>query len=1180
MGIENISCPFCDAFCRVTARFCPHCGMQLRDAPNSRATASVHAAEDLPTAATADADDARSGTIGAATQRDSSPPPAPHLAGDFSPGAFIDSDGRYRIERTLGKGGFGEAYLAHDLRLDRSCVVKHLVVGSDWSPQICATAVEAFTREAQLLVSLNTPGHPHIPEIYDFFPANRCLVMKHIVGEDLAQIMRQRGAAFSLDEVIQIACEAGSALIYLHSRTPEPVLHRDIKPANLLRDSEGRVWLIDFGLAQRAATLARADLIGGSPGYAPPEQWLGQALPASDIYAFAATLYALLTARSPRESGIGVPYQDSEALSALEHLLPNVPPALSALVRRALLPDPAARPSARAFLDTLEEVREQQRVPPPPSPTRPPTIPGFVGRAAELAALSAELNRDGIVLLTGMPGVGKTSMAAVLALQVGNPITTFWHSFRPGEGTESLIWNLAGFLAHQGRAELWTQLQHARMGGGQAPPLKVLIDYAVQMLDGMSCLLCLDDVHLIDEDPQIGPFMAQLAPLRRAGHLRLIATSRWVPNFALVDQVEMLTGLNAADAARLLAERGVVLGETLQADLYAQVGGNAQLLTLAADALRRSPNPARLVGALTTTDSIERYLLDEIDATLSNEERSTMKPVAALLEPGGTRGAIEALADGVNVRRPLRSLSDRYLLLTQEAAEGKAYHQHAIVQRFYYEELGNRERIELHRRAAAYYEREEPDPLRAALHHLRAGDPVRAAEIGVGQVATAINSGQTQLLRSLLAQIPVERLDTTLAAALDTALGELLALLGEYAEARERLERASAVGERLGHPLTVRANRQRLLGMVLERTSQYEAAEITCRAGLALLEGVSLPDLEIARLHTQLAEALFRQSRYDAAEDACAAGLAALPPAPAAPVERVALLHRQATILMDAGHLSAAATQLEQALPLARQSGSLWNTSAILYNLGFCRYDLGQIAQAEGHYRESLAMKERIGDLSGQIFTLNDLGLIAMAEGNDKTAVTMFQTCLQIAERIQSRADQALSLGNIGLIQIRQGHLDAAVATLIQARDLSQEIGDRLRLIEVLCRLGEAALARNDPASAQGYGQEALALAQEAGMHADEGWALRVLGEALLAQGRLDEAEPQLAAAWDLLEQAGDIYEQTLTLIAQARLAHTTGAASRARSLARQAQELAEDDHDPYLIAALERVTGEIAASQ
>lgn len=836
-------------------------------------------------------------------------------------------------------------------------------------------------------------------------------------------------------------------------------------------------------------------------------------------------------------------------------------------------------PDGRLWLDTTPTILTTPSTPPPPEPARPPELTGFVGRAAELAIFSAILARDGVVVFTGMPGVGKTSMAAALAHQVGEPDSTFWHGFRPGEGVDTLIWALAGFLALHGRAGLWELLQSTRLSGGQPPPAAVLIDYLIQSLADSGLLLCLDDFHLVDDDPQIEPLVDRLRPLLRFGQLRVIITSWRVPTFSTAMSIERLAELSAADTELLLAARGVVLEPELAAQLYQHTGGNPQLLVLAADALRRTNTPARLIGALTEVDSIERYLLDTIDAALSAEERGTMKPVAALLDPGGTRGAIEALADGASVRRPLRSLSDRYLLLTQETDAGKEYRQHAIVQKFYYEELGKRERAELHRRAAAYYEHEEPDPLRAVMHHMYAGELGRAVALAADHVYDVINSGQARLLSSLLAQIPAERLEPAQAAALDTAQAELLILLGVYPEARDRLERALSLGAELGEAPLVQAKRWRLLGMVLERTSQYPAAEAACRAGLGLLEGRSLRDLEIARLYIQLAEVLWRQSRFDAAEDSCQQGLAVLPSEPDALIERTALLQRQATIAGQRGSFADAVVGFEQALPLARQSGSLWLIGAMLHNLSNCFYFMGKLEQAELQSRESLTIKEQIGDLRGLLLTTNLLGLIHMSRGNYQMAQATFDQCLHIAVRVQDTHAQMFSLNNIGLSQIRQGHLENAIVTFNRSLELCRSYGNHLQEAEVLCYLGEAALTGGDHAGAYASAQAALEIARQDGMQAEEAWALRVSGEALLALGQFKQAAVSLDVAWDMLAEVGDTYEQAMTLAAQARLAHATNDHERARRLARQGMDMAQQQQKPYLIAALERAVEQIGDS-
>ncbi|NNJ09743.1 tetratricopeptide repeat protein [Chloroflexales bacterium ZM16-3] len=1112
MAAATTSCPLCAASCRVTARFCPQCGARLSAAPDPDAATSASAPPDLPTIAAAD--QASAGTIGKTTQRDL-PPPLPPV-GAFSPGSFIDPADRYRIERTLGKGGFGEAYLAHDLRLDRPCVVKRLVFGSDWPAHIREAATAAFVREAQLLVSLNTPGHAHIPEIYDFFPDSRCLVMKYIVGEDLARELKRRGAAFPLDEALQVMCEAASSLVYMHSRTPEPVLHRDIKPANLLRDSEGRVWLIDFGLAQRAVAEAKADLASGTPGYAPPEQWRGQAMPASDVYALAATLYALLTARSPQESGIGSLGQSSQALPAQARLLPDIPPALDALVRQALAPDPAARPSARAFLDLLEELRDQLRIPPPPAPTFPPDLPGFVGRAVELAALSAELDRDGMVLLTGMPGVGKTSMAVALARQVADPDTTFWHSIRPGDGAESLIWALAGFLSHQGYAGLWEMLQRARLSGTPPPPVNMQIDYVTQLLAGAGgLLLCLDDFHLVDADAQFGLLIERLAPLRHAGQLRLIVTSRRVPDFALADQVEMLTGLNAADAALLLAGRGVVLEEALQTELYAQVGGNAQLLTLAADALRRTNNPSRLVGALTGADNIERYLLDQIDAALSEEERGTMKPVAALLEPGGTRGAIESLAEGANLRRPLRSLSDRYLLETQEAAAGKEYRQHAIVRRFYYEELGKRERAELHRRAAAYYETEEPDPLRAIMHHLRAGDPDRAAHLAIKHGNEALNSGQGSALLTIMRAIDVAQIEPAQQVEFCLARGELATQLrvGEVARASFQQALDLLTEREVDQDVRVaRARACRGMGELLELENPQEALEWLQR-GLTELAGVDT--LEEARLNRWVGATLMSLGKPVEAAAPLERSLALLPPTDLATRADV-LLNLGATHCMR-GNLATGADIFTQSLEFYERTGQKWATISVRQNLAQIYEISGNWSDASKEYQSALTEATQMGHVVRQVDLNLALGRLHTFQGKLDSALELLNMAQERAEHEGLLLHMLTIQSNLGDLYVRRGDIAEAEAVAQAGLDLATRLGTTDQLSEIYCIQTLLHLQGSNATDARETVAQAIQAAREIADPLSEGVSLRVQGQVFAAMGQLPEAQEAFSHSNKLL---------------------------------------------------------------
>lgn len=203
---------------------------------------------------------------------------------------------RYRVIRHLVSSGMGTLYLARDEVLNVDVAIKENQYSSSGHS-------EQFRQEAKILAKLR---HANLPRVIDHFVVKgqgEYLVMDFIEGMDLKEQLEQQGKPFPEEEVVRIAAAVCDALAYLHSRTP-PIIHRDIKPANLKRNPEGRVMLLDFGLAKHyqidEATAVGAK--GVTAGYSPIEQY-GQGTDArSDIYALGATLYTLLSGQTPPEA--------------------------------------------------------------------------------------------------------------------------------------------------------------------------------------------------------------------------------------------------------------------------------------------------------------------------------------------------------------------------------------------------------------------------------------------------------------------------------------------------------------------------------------------------------------------------------------------------------------------------------------------------------------------------------------------------------------------------------------------------------------------------------------------------------------------------------------------------------------------------------------------------------------
>jgi serine/threonine protein kinase len=214
----------------------------------------------------------------------------------------IDSiiDDRYQLVELLGEGGSGSTYRAMRLSDGATVAVKILSLRhlNDWKQ------LELFEREAKVLAQIS---HPQIPEYLEYFhidtPDNRAfyIVQQLAPGRPLTDWV-QSGWHATEAEVRDIASQLLEILQYLHHQSP-PLIHRDLKPHNIIRNDDGRVFLVDFGAVQDVYhnTLLKGCTVAGTFGYMAPEQFRGAAVPASDLYGLGATILYLLTHRSPAD---------------------------------------------------------------------------------------------------------------------------------------------------------------------------------------------------------------------------------------------------------------------------------------------------------------------------------------------------------------------------------------------------------------------------------------------------------------------------------------------------------------------------------------------------------------------------------------------------------------------------------------------------------------------------------------------------------------------------------------------------------------------------------------------------------------------------------------------------------------------------------------------------------------
>ncbi len=240
---------------------------------------------------------------------------------------------RYEILSVHGVGGMKAVYRARDLRFSAVDKIVAVAEMSNTAPdaRLRRIGIQNFEREANILASLS---HPSIPKIFDYFSEGQrsYLIEEFIEGQTIEDLLEAHEQPFSQEEVVDWGLQICDVLVYLHSQTP-PVIFRDIKPGNLMVRPDGRIMVIDFGIAKVFEHGQRGTMIG-TEGYCPPEQYRGEAEPRGDLYALAATLHHLLTGRDPQ---LEAPFTFHER--PIRMFNSNVSPELEAVVMRALAYD-------------------------------------------------------------------------------------------------------------------------------------------------------------------------------------------------------------------------------------------------------------------------------------------------------------------------------------------------------------------------------------------------------------------------------------------------------------------------------------------------------------------------------------------------------------------------------------------------------------------------------------------------------------------------------------------------------------------------------------------------------------------------------------------------------------------------------------------------------------------------
>jgi serine/threonine protein kinase/tetratricopeptide (TPR) repeat protein len=999
----------------------------------------------------------------------------------------------YQVKEQIGAGGMGVVYLAHDQKLERDVALKVLPAGllADES------ARKRFRKEALALAKLN---HPNISTVHDFATDDGTdfLVIEFIPGVTLLDKLNH--TSLPMKDVIRLGIQLAQGLSAAHE---QGIVHRDLKPANLRLTPDGRLKILDFGLAQLicqsgdhglTATLTHSQEVTGTLPYMSPEQLRGE--PAdirSDIWAAGAVLYEMATARRPFPEANSamlinaILNHDPEPPSKVNRL---VSPGLENVILKCLDKDPTRRyQNVRELGVDLERLTSgASALVQPRQKTRRWILP--VAAVAVLALASSGyyfFHRTDAKAPAVQTAVKPRRSIAVLG-------------FKNLAGRPELDW-FSTALAEMLTTELSAGDELRTVPGESVARMKINLalpetdSYSKETLSKIRQILGTDEVIL-------GSYL----PIGE-GLLRL--------DVRLQDAIagETLASVSAKGSQEHLDQLVGEAGTEIRAKLGVGQTTASQSISLKM-ILPSNPQAARRYSE----GLVRLRKFDSLGARQAFEQSIAIEPNFALSHRS-LAAAWDSLGYGEKSKIEAKKAFDLSAGLPRE--ERLSIEARYQVANFNWEKAA-----ELYRSLFNFF----PDDLDYGLQLV-------AAQSSAGNGKDALAT--VDVLRQLPSPV---REDPSI----DMAEATAARGLGDYRRVNDAAARAAAKAQvqgsqlLLAYALSYRCLAFRNLGepakaiAACEESRQIyhsvgdkgqESALDTCRmignqscvaGALDNIAGVlgDLGNRAEAQKLTLDALKIFREIGDSTGEGEA--------------------LNNIGGQYVVAGNYSAAADFFEQSLKIWRKKNDVSNIAISLHNLGEIRLALGQLPEAHANYQEAFTIARDSGQAGKSAYPLFGLGQVLLAEGDLAGSRERFEQVLALSNSAADKHQQATAILGLGQILLRQGDLAAARQKAEQCLAIRREIGEKATAAESMLMLAQIAMEERRFSDAEASTRQATDEFRAEKIQEDELQARALLARALQAQGKNGEARKQLEAASAIASRS---------LVPESRLNYTIAAA-------------------------------------
>jgi len=997
------------------------------------------------------------------------PPPSPRrFSGIFATAALLQPGdvlaGRYEILQLLGEGGMGAVYKAKDRELDRFVALKLI------RPELSSNSAIIARFKQELLLS-HQVTHRNVIRIYDLGESDgvKFITMEFIEGMDLRRVLTSRGK-IPPNDAVEIIRQVCFALYAAHS---EGVIHRDLKPQNIMQDKQGRILVMDFGLARSVGSdgMTQTGALVGTMDYMSPEQALGKELDRrSDIFALGLIFFELLTGKVPYQADTAIASllkrSQERAIPAVD-MDPSIPRGLSDIVGRCLERDLNRRyQNVQEILNDLDAWQGRRpisasRIMAPPEEAAPKKPLPWKWVALALVAI--------VIAVAGWTLRGKLFQGASSTKAKGPVASLAILPFRNASGDPSLDW-LGSSLAEMLSTDV-----------GQSASLRTVSSDRLHQV--------LKDLHVdptVSLDPQV---------LRQVGEFSNAQTLVWGQYVKVGDQIRIDATLQDLKRQRSSSLKAQAPSEK---DLLASVDQLAQSIR---ENLALSPEIVRELQAQAfrpsskSTDALRDYNQgidlvrqgNNLEAQKKFEAATQADPEFALAfsrlaqtysSLGYDNEAERYSRTAVDLSQQLPT-AERYLI---EASHDRIENDTAKAIAAY-ENIAKAapEDPDVQFTLASLYEAaNDYDNAKARLAKVLEEDPKYVdALLASGRVE--IKSGNPQngldfLNRALTLAIQLDNQEEK--AAILQAIGVAYRLTDKPQEALQNYQQSMAIKRQIGDKrgiavsLNESAQAQMMMGQPAAALASYKEA-LQIRRDIGDKRGVADTLNDLANFYQDGAQpdealTLYKEALQINRDLADEAG-------------QGMILNNIGTSYLSKGQYEDARTYYQQALQLRERLKVSDDIAETVRNLAATDAKLGQYEDALAQYLKALDLRRSTGDKAGVAVTSYDMGGLFAYEGRFGAALNARQEALNTYRALKDRSywmGEILSGHGESLAQA--GQANAAQADFDEALTIARELKNESLSAQILRFEGDAASYRGDPKAARNFYEQSVQTATHA----------------------------------------------------------------------------------------------------